>query len=1325
MSGQTSKTSIAMIVWAAMTLGAFGATYYVDSGYDGSLGTPNGATNRPFTTLAAAAAAYASGSGHIILVAGGNYRSVSEGGQENFGVNGYNLAAKAGSWKGGYAGWLGAAAFDWTEASRTFPDASAIDPAAMTVVNLTNANSRAFYSSGADHVLTFDGFVFRDSLITTTNYDGGALVLNGIMSSAAIYNCVFLNNRTTRNGGGAWFGGRGSTSTNVVCIGNAATNGFGGGLYVQSGNTGQNFSNCVFTGNTAKYGGGLGTGGSQSFLLVRCLFEDNVAALYGGAVGVGAKSIINGRQSRFTGNTAGRGSALGNTETYSGIGINLDNCLVANNVATNEGYAIFVTGTGDTASTMLMRHSTIVTNLLGGIHFRGARSNENSTFSLQNVIVAYNTSNGLYCNMPLNSLSRWGDPLGRPRIAHSIFYGNTSNIAWAGEAETTYSVTNLYEVDPAFAGADASDFRLAWGSPAIDAGLNLGFASDLDGAARPTRLGYDLGAYEEWQVPIITNRVPVVDSSSALARAEFAYESTGLVTYAWFVLDTIDKGTNMANWGAVSTTGPQAQGVIFGALFSGLLPAQSYVYRCVASNDHDVIWGDPSIFTTPPAGGSVRLWTGAGTNTLAGNTNNWLDGLAPGPEDSVLLDGFSGNIAWNSNAPPTVARWTQTESYTGVVTLGTLYPGQGAFTNFAVTGDCLIYGGSWKHEPNTTSSNLRKFRLSASVGGSLAVGPLAAVNCDGLGYRDLSGPGAPGTHGGQVGHAFDNTLPPQTYGEIRAPIEPGSGGGWGGNNAAHGGGAVLLTVSGHSTIDGRITVVAGNEASGAPQGAGGSIWLRTGTLSGNGVLDASALQVSQGGGGRIAVIVNSATSFGSVQLKAYGGPLQPGAAGTIYKESTAHAPGNGILVIDNNNASYTILGHPYFTYAATLMPKAGAYNAAVNLADFSEIVLTNKGVLGINTDTAVDLGSAAFQMAGRDSSYLAVRGTNALVFPDPFVISNFTLLVDSNVSAAGSWTVTAQGRLAASVQRTAATQTDTGSSPIHNPLNLTLSGDLTVDAGGVVTMAGAGHGAGAGLGRAFASIPQRAASHGGQGGATNLVGPLNKTYGSVTNPATPGSGGFWGTDNTAEAGGVMRLSIGGNMIVNGSILANGLVTEGQSGGSIFLRTGTLSGSGLIDASGYSGGTLGGGGGRIALYLTDGSSRGGVAVRAFGGDSGYDGAAGTVYEQGPGQEQGSGTLYIDNNGLKVTTNAYTVLPAMTNGLASELDGVTVVVTNFGRLRLSADVAVKDAWFFPGTVLDLATNTLYIRSRPHAIDATVINYGAIVWQPPAGGILILIK
>jgi hypothetical protein len=796
---------------------------------------------------------------------------------------------------------------------------------------------------------------------------------------------------------------------------------------------------------------------------------------------------------------------------------------------------------------------------------------------------------------------------------------------------------------------------------------------------------------------------------------------------------TSDGGTTATAWGTNTLIGSMRTGVVE-TLVSGLIPGQTYFYRCHASNWYEEAWASTSEGFTALSAVHTAVWTGASTsNNFASNPTNWSGMIAPTRLSVIALDGSATrNMLWDSNAVTEVWAWDQQSTYTGTVTVGTVYSGagQGAFTNFHIYADCAINGGAWKHQSNTGNANRRWYRLCTTVGGNFTLGAAAAIACNAIGYRDQSGPGYPGCHGGQVGHDYDNALPVQTYGEIKAPIELGSGGNWGNQNFAHGGGAVQLFVVSNAAIDGVVNVLPADEASGTPQGAGGSIYLRCGSLSGTGVLDASALQVSalqpgvskQGGGGRIAVIVTNGTSFGAVALRAYGGPSQPGAAGTIYTESLAHAPGYGVLLIDNNNANSPKLGQPYFAYGVTLMPQASAYNAPVNLHDFAQVIVTNRGILGVNVDTTLNLGTAPIRWAGRDQSFLAIRGTNGLTFPNPFVVSNFTLLVDTNLSATGDWTVTAQGRIAASVQRSNNTpNSDTSGTPLQNPLTLTLTGNLTVDAGAAITMVGAGHACGGGLGRALT----RAASHGGWGGYTNLL-PAGRTYGSITNPLTPGSGGFWGTDNTAEGGGVIRLTVSGATTVNGGILATGLVTDSEAGGSIYLRTDTLSGTGSIDASGFSGGNYGGGGGRVAVYLTGGTSPGGVALKACGGDAGQDGAAGTVYLETAAQPPGYGTVLIDNNGLAGATNSVTPLPATTNGVASEIEHAMLVVTNLARVLITTNLTVRDLRLAAGTHLDLNGQTLTVGSAPHALDGAVFtNNGAIIWRPGTRGTVILLR
>ncbi len=218
-------------------------------------------------------------------------------------------------------------------------------------------------------------------------------------------------------------------------------------------------------------------------------------------------------------------------------------------------------------------------------------------------------------------------------------------------------------------------------------------------------------------------------------------------------------------------------------------------------------------------------------------------------------------------------------------------------------------------------------------------------------------------------------------------------------------------------------------------------------------------------------------------------------------------------------------------------------------------------------------------------------------------------------------------------------------------VDLLIGGDLTINAGGMIdvrnksgdaTSAGVRHG--------------RGASHGGLGGSAGLhTGVM--TYGSITNPVTPGSRG-----NTATyyGGGVVILRVGGQTVNNGHISADGTTLStsndsASSGGSINLTTGTLTGTGTNSVNGgnllATASARAGGGGRIAVKLTSGDTFGDVVMQAYGGYSllaGQNAAAGTIYRETASQAAvgaGNGTLIIDNRGTN--TPVHTVTHVTTN------------------------------------------------------------------------------
>lgn len=89
---------------------------------------------------------------------------------------------------------------------------------------------------------------------------------------------------------------------------------------------------------------------------------------------------------------------------------------------------------------------------------------------------------------------------------YMIFRANNASITelhclydgWGTQLGSNFTPTDPVLADPMFADASASDYTLADGSPALDAGMDAsGFTvEDRDGSGRPDGAGWDIGAYE-------------------------------------------------------------------------------------------------------------------------------------------------------------------------------------------------------------------------------------------------------------------------------------------------------------------------------------------------------------------------------------------------------------------------------------------------------------------------------------------------------------------------------------------------------------------------------------------------------------------------------------------------------------------------------------------------------------------------------------------------------------------------------------------------------------------------------------------------------------
>ncbi len=164
--------------------------------------------------------------------------------------------------------------------------------------------------------------------------------------------------------------------------------------------------------------------------------------------------------------------------------------------------------------------------------------------------------------------------------------------------------------------------------------------------------------------------------------------------------------------------------------------------------------------------------------------------------------------------------------------------------------------------------------------------------------------------------------------------------------------------------------------------------------------------------------------------------------------------------------------------------------------------------------------------------------------------------------------------------------------------------NLTVETGSAINASGKGYaggppgsgkgGSGPGGGIGATTAYGGGGGHGGRGGWGFLVYWITRGgfgYGSSAEPSAPGSGG--GTRADAQAygghgGGAIRIDAAGDVVVNGSLLANGTAgnfySGGGSGGSIAMTCARFGGGGFVGANGGERANYGGsgGGGRIAL-----------------------------------------------------------------------------------------------------------------------------------------------
>ena len=246
-----------------------------------------------------------------------------------------------------------------------------------------------------------------------------------------------------------------------------------------------------------------------------------------------------------------------------------------------------------------------------------------------------------------------------------------------------------------------------------------------------------------------------------------------------------------------------------------------------------------------------------------------------------------------------------------------------------------------------------------------------------------------------------------------------------------------------------------------------------------------------------------------------------------------------------------------------------------------------------------------------------------------------------------------------------------------------MDGDLVIASGGYATVELCGPNEANATAACGGGFPM----HGGQ--MATVSG--NHCYDSVFDPAYPGHFARNGDQgNVGVGGGALKLTVTGDLVVDGRISADGTVRSKSSAaaGSVNITAKTLSGTGSITATGKPGSIqwdngYNGVGGRVAVRVTDedvGTTGVWTKFAALGcatnqvnttNARNQNTSAGTVYLQGASDGEKGGTIYVKNQKSYDTSNVATWLPAGTLGdEAADFKKAKLVIADRGVVAIDA-------------------------------------------------------
>jgi hypothetical protein len=315
---------------------------------------------------------------------------------------------------------------------------------------------------------------------------GGGLFVND--STVIVASAVFSTNiaggiNGFGRGGGAFISNTLATLLDNQFIFNRAALyvppwvGSGGGVEMYN-SPGSQFQGNLFERNRAPiYGGGLFLQASDGVTLTENTFNANEAQSGGGGY------ILYSDDVAFKANTIVKNEANGGSGLYFYDSLSyLDNNVIADNPLPGGPWAAAIRVHGNTAA---LRHNTIARNQDGiGVLVSGYWGGDGLAVMTDTVLVSHTVGISVTAgNTATLEATLWGDDI----------WANGTD--WLNAGTLTTGTVNVWD-DPAFVNPAVGDYHITPASFALDAGLEAGLSTDIDGHFRPYGTAPDIGADE-------------------------------------------------------------------------------------------------------------------------------------------------------------------------------------------------------------------------------------------------------------------------------------------------------------------------------------------------------------------------------------------------------------------------------------------------------------------------------------------------------------------------------------------------------------------------------------------------------------------------------------------------------------------------------------------------------------------------------------------------------------------------------------------------------------------------------------------------------------